>query len=379
MTYPTTLTLRLVKNSQLSTADLDNNFTALDSSIDSASRNLLPKNNTWTGTNSFADSSTFAGIVMAAIANNGDGTDAPTPAISNTITQDITGVGANALLGQSLPALVKDTGTYNLDHANGISIGALFDASPTINFSDSPPYFGIAGGYSALLSACNFDNTRTGVEPTSSLSFANTAIKIGNTFQTSGEQVFNIYEYGLNHAPTLDSGVTGQTICTALSTPPVLNGTATVSDAVGFASLPRDIANHCNAGFSYAALTDLPNDGREYSFFSNRGIQQTGGGRIKKFSTAVGGSTLTSAHHIVHATGGNGFYTLTLPSAAVAGAGTEYVIFNEFNAGLVQKVCTVESTSAFVGVAATGSDADEINYRLTGTFISDGTNWLRIY
>ena len=49
----TTLTLRLTKGSQLTAQELDDNFTALDSSIDSAAGSLLPNNNTWTGANTF--------------------------------------------------------------------------------------------------------------------------------------------------------------------------------------------------------------------------------------------------------------------------------------------------------------------------------------
>ena len=323
---------------------------------------ILPLNNTFTGT-----TNTFDGVVegegwnVLPILNNGNGATPPTPAIYNTSTQTITGDG-DVNFGQSLPEMVKDTGTYNIERASILGCGALFYAGATVNFSATPAYFGIAGPWNVLSSQCIFDKTTT-----AAVVFSNFVVDMQNTFQnTGGTGDFAVGEYGINHRPIIGTGVDAGTFCCAISNEPTLNGTATLENAVGFLSAPRTVGSDNNIGFSYSLLANMPSDGREYSFYSAGGIHSNGGATVNKITTFTSGTnTLTLAHNYVIL---KSTAKVVLPAAGSVPVGMTYRVLN-----ITGSTEYATSVSAIVGVGS------GIQANTSRTFISDGTAWNTLY
>tara|TARA_R110002167_G_scaffold6412_3_gene29674 strand:- start:6601 stop:8097 length:1497 start_codon:yes stop_codon:yes gene_type:complete len=216
--------------------------------------NLIPLDNTWTGYNS------FTGIESLAIPNNGSGTAIPTSAILNTATQTITGAG-DAVLGQILPAMIKDSGVYNLDRSNINGSGSLFFAAPTINISGPPAFLGVAGGYSVLNSEAVINTSDS-----STKTMSNFVIKLANTYTNTGGGSFSPGEIGLQTAPILEANVTANNMVGAVFGSPVLQNGATMLKNIGVQVSNRVGGTDANVAYQYG--TNLPSDNDVYCFYS---------------------------------------------------------------------------------------------------------------
>ena len=295
--------------------------------------------------------------INQAITGNGNGATPPVAAIRNNTTQTITGAG-DPTLGQSLPAFVEDTGTYNLDRSNLNGSGALFKAASTVNFSGTPALLTVAGPWSALDAKVSFDNTSSG-----NMIFTNQGVNVQTTINNTSGAVFSANEYAFRAAPTLGPNVSGNTLAGMLCVEPIINASSTLLNNLGIFIQPRTQGSNSNVGVFYGSDANLPVNSEEYSFFSDRGIHSTGGGVVNKVTSFGGGSnTLTVANNFVVLVG---TAACVLPSVAAVPVGITYNILNVTGGST-----TVTSSSTIIGASPVilGDDSR--------TFITDGANWL---
>ena len=273
--------------------------------------------NTFTGTNS------FTGVKNVAIAGNGSGTALPTAAIVNDVTQTITGAGN--IYGQELPALVKDTGTYNITNPNLFGIGGLFIAQPTINLT-APGTFSVAGPFQSIGAAPTINKTHSSTQ-----AFTSYPVWVRTTINNSGGGTMTAIEAATYVNLTLGTSVTAGDVSALTSAEPTLGAGSSIDKNMGVRVVEKVVGTY-NVGYQYGTTVDTA--AGNYAFDSSTSLHAVrfGGGvvnKVKRWASATD-YQLTRANHTMYIQDSQGNpANLLLPPTAEAVEGQTYVIFND--------------------------------------------------
>jgi hypothetical protein len=314
---------------------------------------ILPLDNTFTGTNS------FTGVKNVAISGNGSGTAVPTAAIINDVTQSITGAGS--VYGQELPALVKDTGTYNLTNSAIFGIGGLFIAEPVVNLTGTGPFLA-AGPYQSLAARPTINKAHAAAQACISY-----PIWVQTTINnTGGGGAMTATESALYVGLTFGTNVTVTDVSAVQSAEPTAGAGTTIASNLGIRCAEKTIGTSLNAGYHYGDV--LATDGQSLCFDSSSSghAARFGGGTIHPVTivTTVA-PTLDTTHSKVSLTGSA---SCVLPAVSAVPTGMTYQVFN--NAGANRTVTSASTITGLTAVIATATSR---------TFVNDGTIWLSGY